>query len=129
MELRTKEEIREIETMLCNSEYLSLLNQSDIEIEILRNTLGISDNLLKYVHNVEPGCGLLKFGEKYIPNDCRLPKESATYQLLNTNFHEIQNMKQKAGGKKEIRNMIAGLEDEVRQKAEDSLEEDEKEDP
>ncbi|WP_373216218.1 VirB4-like conjugal transfer ATPase, CD1110 family [Ruminococcus sp. 5_1_39BFAA] len=111
-----------IETMLCNSEYLSLLNQSDIEIEILRNTLGISDNLLKYVHNVEPGCGLLKFGEKYIPNDCRLPKESATYQLLNTNFHEIQNMKQKAGGKKEIRNMIAGLEGEVRQMAEEEKE-------
>ena len=111
-----------IETMLCNSEYLSLLNQSDIEIEILRNTLGISDNLLKYVHNVEPGCGLLKFGEKYIPNDCRLSKASMTYQLLNTNFHEIQNMKQKAGGKKEIRNMIAGLEGEVRQMAEEEKE-------
>lgn len=111
-----------IETMLCNSEYLSLLNQSDIEIEILRNTLGISDNLLKYVHNVEPGCGLLKFGEKYIPNDCRLPKASATYQLLNTNFHEIQNMKRKAGGKKEIRNVLAGLEGEVRQMAEEEKE-------
>ncbi len=84
-----------VETMLCNSEYLSLLNQSDIELEILSKTLGISDNLLEYVHNVESGCGLLKFGDRYIPKDNRLPKESEMYRLFNTNFHEIQAMKRK----------------------------------
>ena len=35
-----------------------------------------------------PGCGLLKFGEKYIPMDARMPKDSLLYQLFNTNFHE-----------------------------------------
>lgn len=77
-----------VETMLCNSAYLSLLNQSDIELELLHRTLGISDTLLEYVHNVPPGCGLLKFGDKYIPKDNRLDKESKLYQLFNTNFHE-----------------------------------------
>ena len=71
-----------------NSAYLSLLNQSDIELELLHRTLGISDTLLEYVHNVPPGCGLLKFGDKYIPKDNRLDKESKLYQLFNTNFHE-----------------------------------------
>ena len=65
-----------------------LLNQSDIELELLHRTLGISDTLLEYVHNVPPGCGLLKFGDKYIPKDNRLDKESKLYQLFNTNFHE-----------------------------------------
>ena len=104
-----------IETMLCNSEYLSLLNQSDIEVDILRHILGISDNLLRYVHNVEPGCGLLKFGEKYIPSDGRLPKSSVLYQLFNTNFHEIQAAKQMKLSKKEIRKTVVEMEADVRQ--------------
>jgi len=99
-----------IETMLCNSEYLSILSQSDIEINILKNTLGISDHLLRYVHNVEPGCGLLKFGEKYIPNDGRIPKTSRLYQLFNTNFHEIQENKRLAGLKKDLKTGIKELE-------------------
>lgn len=82
-----------VETMLCNSEFLSLLNQSEIEIDILSRVLGISDNLLSYVRNAEQGCGLLKFGDKYIPKDARLPKSSEMYKLFNTNFHEIQKMR------------------------------------
>lgn len=96
-----------VETMLCNSEYISFLNQSELEIEILHNTLGISDRLLEYVHNTHPGCGLLKFGDRYIPKDNRLPKDSAMYKLFNTNFHEIQEMKQKSKLKQEVKEMAA----------------------
>lgn len=103
-----------IETMLCNSEYLSILNQSDIEVGIFRNMLGISDHLLRYVHNVEPGCGLLKFGEKYIPFDCRFSKDSMTYQLLNTNFHEIQE--KRAMWKKQGKSMTDQLQEELEEK-------------
>ncbi len=102
-----------IETMLCNSEYLALLNQSDIEVEILHGTLGISNNLLKFVHSVETGCGLMKFGKKYIASDSRLPKNSALYQLFNTNFHEIQSMKQVS--KKKSRKETGQIEDMVQQ--------------
>ncbi len=88
--------LKTIETMLCNSEYITFFNQSEIEMEILRNTLRISDNLLEYVQNTEPGCGLLKFGGKtIIPFDARLPKDSEMYKLTNTNFHELQRMKKK----------------------------------
>lgn len=99
--LRTKT----VETMLCNSEYISLLKQSDIEIAIFSEILGLSDNMLDYVHNVPPGCGLLKFGNKYIPKDNRLPKESTMYQLFNTNFHEIQAQAKKRTIVKEVRNL------------------------
>ena len=77
-----------VQTMLNNSEFTALLGQHEAEREILGNVLGISDTLLEYVDNSFPGCGLLKFGEKYIPMDARMPKESLMYQLFNTNFHE-----------------------------------------
>lgn len=98
-----------VETMLCNSEYLSLLNQSDIEIDLLSRILGISDNLLQYVRNAERGCGLLKFGDKYIPKDARVPKDSEMYRLFNTNFHELQKLR-----KKDAKKQLAALPDEVR---------------
>ncbi len=88
--------LKTIETMLCNSEYIAFFNQSEIEMEILRNTLRISENLLEYVQNTSPGCGLLKFGGgTFIPADARIPKDSEMYRLANTNFHEIQKAKRK----------------------------------
>ena len=77
-----------VQTMLHNSDFTALLCQHEAEQEILGNVLGISDTLLSYVDNSFPGCGLLKFGEKYIPMDARMPKDSLMYQLFNTNFHE-----------------------------------------
>lgn len=83
------------ETMLCNSEYVSFLKQGDQEVAMLGEMLDISDNLLKFLQNAPTGCGLLKFGDKYIPKDNRLPKDSLMYRLFNTNFHEIQKLKKK----------------------------------
>lgn len=93
--IRDLTQSKAIETMLCNSEYLSLLCQSDIEIDIFRRIFGISENLLAYLKNAESGCGLLKFGDRYIPKDGRIPKDSEMYRLFNTNFHEIQAQKRK----------------------------------
>ena len=77
-----------VQTMLNNSEFTALLGQHEAKREILGNVLGISDTLLEYVNNSLPGCGLLKFGEKYFPMDARIPKESLMYELCSTNFHE-----------------------------------------
>ena len=80
--------------MLNNSDFTAFLGQHEAEKEILGNVLGISDALLGYVDNPPPGCGLLKFGKKYIPMDARMPRESLMYQLFNTNFHEkVKNRK------------------------------------
>ena len=77
-----------VRTMLNNSEFTALLGQHEAEREVLGNVLGISDALLEYVDNSFPGCGLLKFGEKYIPMDARIPATSLLYRLFSTNFHE-----------------------------------------
>ncbi len=87
-------ESKTVETMLMNSEFVNLLSQKPREMELIQEVLGISENLLEYVCNSPSGCGLLKFGNKYIPKDNRLPKNTVMYQLFNTNFHEIQKMKE-----------------------------------
>jgi hypothetical protein len=81
-------------------------------MEILRDVIGVTDHLLQYVYNAPNGCGLLKFGDRYIPKDNRLPKESLMYQLYNTNFHEIQKQKKK---KKTIRKETQRLPELVKQ--------------
>lgn len=88
-----------VETMLCNSAYLNLLRQSEIEIEIFQQLLRFNDNILEFVNNSEKGCGILKFDDVLIPKDNRIDKESLLYRLVNTNFHEIHAKKP---GKKSV---------------------------
>ena len=82
-----------VESMLCNSEFLMLLNLKENERHLLETELGISPNLMQYISNPDCGCGLLKFGNRVIPCDGRLPKDSAMYQLFNTNFHELAKIR------------------------------------
>ena len=37
----------------------------------------------------DPGMGLIRFGDKIVPFDNTMKKDSELYQLFNTNFHEI----------------------------------------
>ena len=50
---------------------------------------------MQYLTNAPSGCGLIKFGEKIIPIDSRIPKDGLMYELLNTNFHEISRKQKK----------------------------------
>ncbi len=84
-----------VESMLCNSEFLMLLNLKENERKLLENELGISPNLMQYISNPDHGCGLLKFGNRVIPIDGRLPHESEMYKLFNTNFHELSAIRKK----------------------------------
>jgi|GEM_PF-69598 len=85
-----------VTTMLSNSEYIALLQQSDYDRETIGPLLGLSSNMLDFVKNSEKGCGILKFGRnKVIPFDNTIPKDTEVYRLVNTNFHEIH-----ADGKK-----------------------------
>lgn len=111
--------LKTIETMLCNSEYIAFFNQSEIEMEILRNTLRISDNLLEYVQNTPPGCGLLKFGGgTFIPGDMRIKPQNILYSIANTNFHEIQ--REKRGKQKELNKTVESLPENVRESIRDA---------
>lgn len=82
-----------VETMLYNSEFVSLLRQSELELDVLSKVWKLSENELEFVRNSEKGCGLMKFGDKIIPKDNIIPKNNLLYDLVNTNFHEIQEMK------------------------------------
>ncbi|MGO5292686.1 hypothetical protein ACTQ1N_11020 [Porcincola sp. LCP21S3_C12] len=76
-----------VESMLCNSEFLMLLNLKENERHLLETELGISPNLMQYISNPDCGCGLLKFGNRVIPCDGRLPKDSA--MLLSGKLNDV----------------------------------------
>ena len=70
-------------TMLANSEFLVMLNQAGTERLELARLLGISDNQLSYITNVEAGRGLLKCGSAIVPFMDNYPHDSL-YQLTTT---------------------------------------------
>lgn len=45
------------------------------------------------MNGAEPGMGLIRFGDKIVPFDNTMEKDSSLYQLFNTNFHEMVNEK------------------------------------
>ena len=105
-----------IETMRCNSEYLCLLKQSDVEVDILHRLLKISNNMLKYVETADPGCGLMRFGKKLIPFDNRIPKDNLIYRLMNTNFFEVSQMRRELH-RSDLKKEIAALPETVKNAA------------
>ena len=67
----------EIQAMLSNSEFVVLLNQSGIDRNILKQIYPeISEEEIRYVTNARVGTGLLKVGDKVVPFDAELPKDS-----------------------------------------------------
>ena len=45
------------------------------------------------MNGAEPGMGLIRVGDKIVPFDNKMEKDSSLYQLFNTNFHEMVNKK------------------------------------
>ena len=87
-------ETAEVQKMLGNSQYLSLLNMGENEINILGSVLGLNDETLEYLRGAEQGCGILRFGDNtYIPRANQIPKGSKIYELFNTNFQETKATK------------------------------------
>lgn len=70
-------------SMLSNSEFIVMLNQSPNDREKLATELKISQEELTYVTNVEPGCGLLKYGKSFVPFVNKMPK-GLLYDLNTT---------------------------------------------
>ena len=75
-------------TMLSNSEFVALLKQANTDSVKMAEVVGVSMAQLKYVMNSPAGMGLLKCGNVVIPFDNQISKDSALYQLYNTNIHE-----------------------------------------
>lgn len=71
-------------TMLSNSEFLLLLNQSPADRAELGNLLHISETQMNYITNAEAGRGLIKVGAALVPFVNSFPRDTALYRLMNT---------------------------------------------
>ena len=78
---------------LSNSEFMLLLDQGTMDKEAVEDLFDISSEQLACVNGAEPGMGLIRFGDKIVPFDNTMEKDSSLYQLFNTNFHEMVNKK------------------------------------
>jgi type IV secretory pathway VirB4 component len=76
-------------TMLSNSEFLVMLNQSASDRNELAKLLNISDTQLSYITNAEAGKGLLKVGGSLVPFENNFPKDTKLYSLMTTKISEI----------------------------------------
>ena len=74
----------ESRAMLSNSEFLVLLSQADNDRKRLGELLDIPENQLRFVRNVPPGNGLLKYGNNMIPFRNDFPQDTRLYQLITT---------------------------------------------
>lgn len=84
-ELLDNEEAR---LMLSNADFLLLLNQKRTDAISLQELLGLSDEQLRHISNVRPGCGLINTAGVSIPFDNRMDTSSKLYKLYTTKFGE-----------------------------------------
>lgn len=78
-----------VRSMLSNSEFILMLNQSPLDRASLSSILSLSESQLSYISNAEAGAGLLKVGAKVIPFKNRYPKDSQLNRIMNTNLREM----------------------------------------
>jgi type IV secretory pathway VirB4 component len=71
-------------TMLSNSEFVVMLNQSATDREKLAKLLNISQEQLAYIKNSDPGCGLLRYGRTIAPFKNEWPASGKLYKLMST---------------------------------------------
>lgn len=71
-------------TMISNSEFVVMLNQSYQDREKLAKLLNISEEQLSYITNAQSGCGLIKYGGSLVPFVNKFPKDTKLYKLMTT---------------------------------------------
>ena len=61
-----------------------MLNQAASDREKLSTLLNISPEQMSYITNVDPGCGLIKYGGSLVPFENKFPTNTKLYQLMTT---------------------------------------------
>jgi len=79
-------------TMLANSEFLLMLNQSPTDRAELAKLLKISDTQMGYITNADAGRGLIKVGGSLVPIINDFPKNTKLYNLMTTKPGEGDNI-------------------------------------
>ena len=77
-------------TMVSNSEFVVMLNQSGQDKTKLAKLLDISDNQTEFYTNVEAGHGLMKIGSSLVPYINKFPKDTELYKLMSTKPNEVE---------------------------------------
>lgn len=85
---------RSTKTMVSNSEFMILLDQGKMNQDAVEDLFSISAEQLACVNGADLGTGLIRFGDKIVPFDNTMKKESSLYQLFNTNFHEMAGQRE-----------------------------------
>ena len=76
-------------TMVSNSEFVVMLNQSGQDKAKLAKLLDISDNQTEFFTNVDAGHGLMKIGSSLVPYVNKFPKNTELYKLMTTKPGEV----------------------------------------
>lgn len=76
-------------TMVSNSEFVVMLNQSGQDKAKLAKLLDITDNQTEFYTNVDAGHGLMKIGSSLVPYINKFPKNTELYKLMSTKPNEI----------------------------------------
>lgn len=76
-------------TMVSNSEFVVMLNQSGQDKAKLAKLLDISDNQTEFYTNVDAGHGLMKIGSNLVPYVNKFPKNTELYKLMTTKPNEV----------------------------------------
>ena len=79
----------EIENILENSDFITLLNQASGDRKILSERLNLSADQQKYIDNSEPGEGLLIFENVVLPFSNPIPKNTQLYKIMTTRLNEV----------------------------------------
>lgn len=77
-------------TMLSNSEFIIMLNQSASDRERLAELLHISGEQLKHITNARAGNGLARIGSALIPFQNQLSKGTKVYRLMSTKPEDFE---------------------------------------
>lgn len=86
-------QIEKIRTMLSNSQFIMMLNQSSSDRDELAGILGLSNQQTKFITNSPRGTGLLVFGKTIIPFKDKMPNDTKIYELLTTDPEDKKKYK------------------------------------
>lgn len=77
-------------TMISNSEFIIMLNQSDPDKKTLAGMLNISEAQLGYITNSVKGHGLMRRSGVIVPFDATFPQDTKLYKVMTTKFEDRQ---------------------------------------
>lgn len=83
----------QIETIIENSDFVYLLNQSEGDRRILQDKFNISDYQANYVTNSNEGEGLIIYNGTILPFKDKFPKDNSLYPVMTTKLEEIKKMR------------------------------------